>query len=49
MHTAALLATMGLFGVLLTMLIPGEVIVMILVLLAVVLGGLIWDGLRHGR
>lgn len=49
MHTAAVLSTAGLCGVLLTHLAPHEVMVIVIVVLAFVLGALIWDGFRHGR
>lgn len=49
MHTAAMLATWGLCGFLLVYLCPGEVMVIVVVVLLVVLGALVWDGLRHGR
>lgn len=49
MHTAAVLSAAGLCGVLLTYLAPREVMVIVVVVLTLVLGALIWDGLRHGR
>lgn len=49
MDTAVVLSTAGLCGFLLTWLAPGEVMVIVLVVLAVVLRALIWDGVRHGR
>lgn len=49
MHTVAVLSTAGLCGVLLTYLAPREVIVIVIVVLAFVLGAFIWDGVRHGR
>lgn len=49
MHTAAVLLAAGVCGVLLTYLAPREVMVIIVVVLALVLGALVWDGVRHGR
>lgn len=49
MHTAAVLMATGVCGVLLTYLAPREVMVIVVVVLAIVLGALIWDGVRHGR
>lgn len=49
MHTAAVLTVAAMCGLLLTYLAPREVMVIVVVVLAFVLGALIWDGVRHGR